>query len=158
MKTLSFTIYGRPQQKGSMNSYVPLDKNGQPYRRPNGGVMVQTVDGNKLSKSWMSQVRSAAGEHMNGGELVSGPVALSIVFFFARPKSHFGSGKNATVVKPSAPAWHTQTPDVDKLVRCLVDGLSGVVFGDDKQVFQVTATKQWTEKSERAEVVVSSIQ
>jgi len=154
---IRLTVFGRPEQRGSKTPWLPRHKDGSLVMK-NGRPVIATMDANKKSKAWMSQVRSAAGSEMLGTNLVTGPISLSIAFYFARPKSHFGSGKNASVLKLSAPAWHTQTPDVDKLVRCLTDSLSGIVFADDRQVCHVTASKHWTEQSERAEVVVSSIE
>ena len=38
-------------------------------------------------------------------------------FRFVRPKSHYGTGRNAKKLKPSAPPHHTQKPDATKLLR-----------------------------------------
>lgn len=150
---LTFTIIGRPQQRGSKTPWLPRHKDGSLVMR-NGRPVVATMDSNKKSKDWMAQVRQAAAEAFSG-ELLRGPVTLKVMFFFARPKAHFGSGKNATVVKSSAPMYHTQTPDCDKLVRCLADSLKGVVLADDKQICSITASKEWTTQQERAVVSIA---
>ena len=66
-----------------------------------------------------------------------------MVFRFRRPKSHFKSGKNFNVMKDTSPLCHTQKPDLTKLVRCLEDALSGVVWNDDCQVIETNACKEW---------------
>jgi Holliday junction resolvase RusA-like endonuclease len=70
-----------------------------------------------------------------------GPVTLRAVFIFPRPKTHFGTGRNAERVKESAPGWKTTAPDLDKLVRALGDALTGVVFRDDAQIVDIAVTK-----------------
>jgi crossover junction endodeoxyribonuclease RusA len=57
-----------------------------------------------------------------------GPVRLSLVFWFHRPKGHYGTGRNAGVLKTSAPDWHSSSPDVDKLVRAVGDALTTKPF------------------------------
>lgn len=156
METISLTIYGKPQQRGSKTPWIPRRKDGSMVTK-NGRPVIATMDSNKNSKAWMSQIRDAAGTAMQGRDLLSGPLYLSVTFHFARPQSHFGSGRNADQLKPSAPIHHTQTPDCDKLVRCLADAMTGVVFKDDKQVCHVLARKLWTKSQERAEVLLMSV-
>lgn len=62
------------------------------------------------------------------------PVHIDAGFYFPRPKSHYGTGKNADKIKPSAPIFHVTKPDGDKLFRALGDALKGVLYNDDSQV------------------------
>ena len=71
---------------------------------------------------------------------MSGPVSMEIVFHFARPKSHFGK-----VLKASAPDHHVKRPDVDNLIKTVLDGMNGIAWIDDAQVVYVKASKVWTE-------------
>lgn len=158
--TISFRVIGRPQQRGSKNSFVPLNrKTGQPFRRANGGVVVSTVDSNKKSKDWMQQVRSAAAEVFHG-ELLTGPIKLCARFHFKRPAAHLGSGRNAGLIKESAPHYHTQTPDLSKLLRALEDGITGVIWNDDRQVCRYTEDtgKYWTTGSEMTEITIEQLE
>lgn len=156
---ISFTIYGRPEQRGSKTAFVARGKGGKIILKDNGAPVICMSDSNKRSKDWMTQVRQAAGEVMAGRDLLQGPISLSVVFYFARTKSHFGSGKNASIVKAAAPVRHTQTPDLAKLVRCLEDGLSKVVWLDDRQVCCYgDIRKEWTTAQERAEVLIQEIE
>ncbi len=145
---ITFTVIGRPQQRGSKTA-VP--------RRGGGFVTVGGMpvlkDANKHSKAWMDSVKLAAHQAY-AGELLAGPIVLSVEFYFRRPQSHYGSGRNYGQVKESAPLWHTQTPDLDKLVRCLGDALTGVIWLDDKQVFETHSKRLWTTTTERAEVTI----
>ena len=63
-----------------------------------------------------------------------------------RLKGHYGTGKNAGTLKPSAPLFHTSKPDLDKLVRCIKDALTGIAWKDDAQVSLVCATKVYDEQ------------
>ncbi len=44
-------------------------------------------------------------------------------------------------MKRGTPSFVTVKPDLDKLVRAIMDSLSSVVWRDDAQVAQVRATK-----------------
>ena len=62
------------------------------------------------------------------------PIMLEATFRFPRPKSHFGTGKNADRLKVTAPRWHVVKPDVDNLLKLVKDALKGVAWHDDSQV------------------------
>ena len=82
------------------------------------------------------------------------PVCVDITFFFARPKHHYGTGKNADKLKPSAPEHCTSCAngDLDKLVRGLLDPLTvrcgGNVLRDDSQVVRLRCSKQYASAEE----------
>lgn len=155
---LKFTVIGRPRQRGSKVPFVARRKDGSIVMKDNGAPVIAVTDSSKHSKEWMSQVRDSAHEAMAQHELMRGPIRLSIAFYFARPKGHFRTGKNAASLKDSAPQFHTQTPDLAKLVRCLEDALKGVVWGDDNQVCQYGEIfKDWTLSAERAEVMIETL-
>jgi Holliday junction resolvase RusA-like endonuclease len=73
------------------------------------------------------------------------PVEVSIVASFPRPKKDYGSGRNANVLKPSAPSTpHAKTPDSDKIARLLLDALTiAKVIADDGQVAVLNVEKRW---------------
>jgi len=76
-------------------------------------------------------------------ECFDGPVFVFINFQFARPKSHFGTGKNSDNMKYSSPILHTQKPDLDNCIKFVLDCLNGHAFKDDKQIVYIHATKDW---------------
>jgi len=73
---------------------------------------------------------------------LEGPVRLCAVFYFERPKSHFGK-----TIKASAPVYHTQRPDVDNLVKTILDGLNGTAWHDDAQVVEIECRKEWANEA-----------
>lgn len=143
---ITFIVLGRPQQRGS--------KRALPIGGKSGGRII-LVDDNKRSVPWMACVRATAF-NAYVGDLLDGPLCLTARFFFARPQSHYG----AKGVKASAPRYHAQTPDLSKLLRALEDGLSGIVWRDDRLVTQygVTTGKYWTTEQERCEVVIERLE
>ncbi len=110
---------------------------------------------NKATLPWRNAVNGVATDAMNGRVPVVGAHALDAAFYFPRPKSHFGTGRNASVLKASAPRFCATKPDTDKLVRAIGDGVTGVIVRDDNQFVVVRAVKLYG--SPRAEIIVSSL-
>lgn len=79
-----------------------------------------------------------------GSKKFEGPIWGHFAFFFPRPRSHYGTGRNAERLKESAPIVHSGPPDLDKLVRAACDALtmSGVIE-DDRKFVEILATKKY---------------
>jgi Holliday junction resolvase RusA-like endonuclease len=142
---ISFTVYGTPAPAGSKKGF---------YNRKAGRVII--TDDSKRSRPWKAQISDAAAEAMDGAPLLDGALALSLTFVVARPKGHFGSGRNAGMVKGSAPRFPTVKPDLLKLARAVEDALSGIVYRDDAQIVAETLEKEYGEPA-RVEVRVRRI-
>lgn len=158
MREIRFTVLGRGQQRGSKQASL-IPKRGGGFVTKNGRPIVACRDMNPKSKDWMQEVKAVAFEAMQSQSLILGPVELSATFYFLRPKSHFGTGRNAGEIKASAPVEHAQSPDLAKLLRSLEDALTGVVWRDDRQVFRYgpDTQRRWCEDYERTEVVIREI-
>ncbi|MCP4709865.1 MAG: RusA family crossover junction endodeoxyribonuclease [Planctomycetes bacterium] len=74
---------------------------------------------------------------------LEGPLSLSIVFNFARPKSHYRTGKYAGELKSNAPVYHTCTPDLDNLLKFVGDAFNGVFWKDDSAIARVSTIKKY---------------
>ena len=61
------------------------------------------------------------------------------------PKAYYRSGKYSKLLKKDAPVFHTKKPDIDNLCKFLFDCCNGVVFNDDSQIFQLSASKTYAE-------------
>lgn len=144
VETLRFTVPGRPQSKGS--------KTARPVRQTDGTTRWVVTERNPNIKSWEAQIRHAASYYAHG-PLVRHAVAVELNFIFARPRSHYGTGRNALRLKPSAPQEMTTTPDVDKLARAVLDALTGILWADDSQVTALGVRKVYGEP-ERLEIAV----
>jgi len=133
MKRVIFDVYGTPEPQGSL-SHIP----------GNGRGPCRIVHPRKLTY-WRQIVTATAIEQYQGDPLF-GPVALVLDFRFARPMSHYRTGAKAGELKTSAPTEHTGTPDLDKLVRAIGDGLDEAgVYVDDRVVSSITASKRFVE-------------
>jgi Holliday junction resolvase RusA-like endonuclease len=86
-----------------------------------------------------------------------GPLHVGVTFSMPRPKGHYGSGRNADKVKASAPPYPVGRPDLDNLVKAVLDALRGIAWGDDTQVVSLRARKTWAEPSPGAVIVVREV-
>jgi len=142
MRRLCFEVLGHALPAGS--------------KRHIGGGRV--IDANPDSAGWKHEVALAARAAMmreNGDEpvLLEGALGLALEFYRPRPAGHFGSGRNAGALKPSAPAFPTTRPDASKLTRGVEDAMTGTVWRDDAQVVEQLVTKRYGEP-ERVRVTV----
>lgn len=100
----------------------------------------------KLLPAWRSLVSVMAKQAMGGNAPTLSPVSVTATFAFPRPKSHFGTGSKAMVLRSDAPHKKAGKPDLDKLQRAIFDAMTGIVFKDDCQVWSVGAVKIYSDK------------
>jgi Holliday junction resolvase RusA-like endonuclease len=133
MKTIEFFVRGIPAPAGSKRGFAI-------FKGPKGGKKeftgkVAMVDAaGQRGKEWRVDVKNEARRVFTTMPLLTGPLKVSLHFAFARPKCHYGSGKNAQTLKPGAPLRHVTKPDVLKLARAVEDALTGIVWVDDSQI------------------------
>lgn len=65
---------------------------------------------------------------------------ISIVFVFAIPKSYTQKRREAIL---EGREQYTKKPDIDNLIKSILDGLNGTAYADDKQITGVTAFKRY---------------
>jgi Holliday junction resolvase RusA-like endonuclease len=166
--TIHFVCEGKPQPRGSKNPVVPMygentPQAGEYVRRHRAGCpgksidryvdckcppWINVVDDNPLSDGWMQALGYRAREAYRGPAL-EGALELVCVFYVPRPKSHFGTGRNAKILKDSAPAYPTSRNlgDWDKLARAVGDALTQAkVIADDKLVVTPMPLKRWGDR------------
>lgn len=86
------------------------------------------------------------------------PVAVELTFTFRRPDSHFGSGRNAAVLKPTAPREHIGLPDIDKAERAVFDAFTAAgVWADDKQAVRVVKARVYARTPNRDALEVPGV-
>lgn len=122
LRVLRFMVPGTPVPQGSKSAFVVK-----------GRAIIAESNRAKL-KPYRATVAEAASAAMNGGELWSGPIRLTLVLTFPRPKAHYRKGSLAGLLRPLAPFWVTTRPDASKVVRAIEDALTGIVYRDDSQV------------------------
>lgn len=146
MKPIEFTIYGEARPAGSKQSFPVLGVGGEPIRSDTGRIITRVKHDNPKTSDWMTHVANTAGNRMAGNPLLDGPLKLTLVFCRTRPKSHFGTGRNAGKLKESAPRLPVTRPDTVKLTRAVEDALTGVVWRDDSQVTTHVLLKRYRER------------
>jgi crossover junction endodeoxyribonuclease RusA len=122
---IEYQIEGTPRPQGSK-------------RHVGGGIMVES---SKHVKNWRAFAKLKATIAMQGHERIDKPnaVRLVIAFGFDRPQKH----STSKGLRANAPIYHTSAPDTDKLLRALLDSMTGVVFEDDSQVAIIEVRKYY---------------
>ena len=112
----SFFVKGRPVPQGSMK-----------FIRP--GVMIHSRS--QELALWRADI--ARNAELFGFKPIASAVKVELDFVMNRPKS-------AKRVFPSV------KPDLDKLIRAVLDGLTGVAYEDDSQVILIQSSKTYGDK------------
>jgi Holliday junction resolvase RusA-like endonuclease len=94
--------------------------------------------------AWRDRIAAAVREVRGADALpLTGPVAVALAFDLARPRGHYGTGRNADTLRASAPVAPTRAPDIDKLTRAVLDALTGPLYVDDGQVVALVIAKHY---------------
>ena len=97
----------------------------------------------KLLPAWRNLISILAKQEMAEMPPLDEALEVAITFIFPRPKNHFGTGKKADEPKDSAPTYKISRPDVDKLIRAVLDAGTGIIWVDDSNVVSVQADKRY---------------
>jgi len=102
------------------------------------------VESSKAVGPWREAVRAETQRVITVP--LAGPVRVTVMFYLPRPKGHWRTGRNAHLLRDAAPALPCGTPDLDKLVRAVLDGLTaGGAWKDDGQVATLAAGKYYAD-------------
>jgi crossover junction endodeoxyribonuclease RusA len=121
-RTVHVFVPGKPAPQGSK-------------RHVGRGILVES---SKELAPWRQQVAMFAHNAMGGQQLLTGAVAVRLEFVLPRPVS--------TPKRRTPPA--VRRPDLDKLVRAILDAITSVIIADDSQVVELHATKRLAEIGE----------
>jgi len=131
---IRFEIVGLPIAQGSMRAFG-LKK---------GGYAMVATNAKKL-KPWRLEMKETAAAALAGAAPVASAVTLELGFRFPRPGGHFGKRG----IRPSAPQAMFRRPDLDKLIRAVLDALKDAgAFRDDAQVDVIKARKRYCSDGE----------
>lgn len=146
---VSFWVSGVPATKGSARAFGAVDK-------ATGRVRAWTRnDASEKARPWSAAVSAAAQLAMGERAPLDEPLRVSLSFRLARPKKHYRAGGQ---LRADAPAFASSTPDVDKLARCLLDALIGIVVRDDARIAVLVAEKRYSDDGRLgAEIVVEPL-
>lgn len=117
-RSFAVVVYGNPAPKGSKRAFV---------NKRSGRVSL--VESSKREKPWRQDVMEAALHARGGASALDGPLRMRLVFTVPKPKS----------APKSRRTWPDRKPDVDKLLRSVLDALvSAGVIADDARVVDMT--------------------
>lgn len=143
MTDLTFNVNGTPGAQGSKT-------------HKGNGVMVES---SKKVKPWRTDVKTAAETAIAAVEAFdpwtpyAGPVHVTVLFRFPRPKSHYRTGRNAHLLRDNAPAHPVgrNLGDIDKLARSTFDALTAAgVIADDSLIVATALDKHWCDDGQPA--------
>lgn len=92
----------------------------------------------RTSAKWKKVVAQHAKIIMKGRKPFDGPISVDINFRFNAPKK-FKKAERERMEKEMV--LHTSKPDIDNLVKAVFDGMNGICFVDDTQVYRVSSIK-----------------
>ena len=134
MRTYSLTIKGTPEPKGRprfMNGHAVTPEKTRRYER-----MVRAL--------WLS-------EHK---ECLFGDVAVRLEFYMPIPTSWSKRKQGQARAGAIRPAVR---PDIDNLVKAVLDGLNETAYTDDKQIISLMAEKYYSDEP-RTEVLIMEVE
>lgn len=151
VRVIDFWVPGYNVPQGSKQGFYN-PKTERVVMRENAGMRHST----RRHEVWMAALAATREQGLwdvNGGLTLdggptpwSGPVAVRLWFYRLRGKGHYGTGRNERELKPSAPAYPTTSPDIDKLTRLVLDSLTSVVYVDDAQVVRLGVEDLWADR------------
>lgn len=122
---IEIIVRGKPAPQGSK-------------RHVGNGRMIEV---SKAVGPWREAIRAETQRLMDGFSSVC-PVKVVVWFMLPRPKGHYRTGRNSHLLRDGAPGRPAGTPDLDKLCRAVLDGLTmGGAWKDDGQVVTLIAAK-----------------
>jgi len=129
---ISFFVAGEPAPKGSTRSFYT------------GGKVI-TTNANRRTKDWEMRIATEAQACAAGTGRAHTDKAVRIVarFVLIRPKS-----------LPKKVVHDIKKPDLDKLIRAVLDGITGILVRDDSQLVDIRATKQYAQANEQHGVLI----
>jgi Holliday junction resolvase RusA-like endonuclease len=139
--TLTFTVPGVAQTKGSTRAFIPK-----------GWTRAIITNDNPKAKGWQQLIAEHATQALAHSRLQpfpDCPIVLDVWFYFPRPQK-FLTKKYAAVDVP-----HTTKVDADKALRVVADALSGVVYPDDSRIVDAYVHKRYCGAGELPRAVIT---
>ena len=131
MTAICFTVPGKPQGKARARTYYNAKKKAMSSTTPDKTVLYE----NFIATRYME----AAGEQrFSDGAYIKARIQA----FYEIPKSSSKVKKTAMLSGELLP---TKKPDIDNIVKAVLDALNEVAYRDDTQVVELQVRKQYSE-------------
>lgn len=126
---------------------------GQPRVKATSRGKFASVYDPGTANEWKQSVSEAFKPYH--GHSYNQPLQVEIQLFMPRPKAHFGAKGD---VKPLAPQFHTQKPDLDNAAKAILDAMTDFQFWkDDSMVYRLEVSKDWTDGKPGARITINPI-
>lgn len=129
---------------------VPAVPIAQPRPRAtavNGRARMYEAKAGHAVHAFKASVRLAAQQAYDGPPF-DGPLFARLEFIFPRPKNMIWK------TRPMPRGMHAKKPDVDNLVKSVLDALNGTLFADDSQIVECHIAKHIASGDEQPHVKV----
>ena len=136
MISIIFTVYGEPVPKG------------RPRFSTRGKFPVAYTP--EKTKTYETEVAMMAKAAMGASEVLDGALEAFIYVTFPVPPSY---SKKRTEACLSDVEKHTKRPDLDNVIKSVIDGMDKIVFFNDSQITSIHSTKVYGEVA-KVEVMV----
>ena len=139
---IRLTVYGTAKPQGSKSGFV---------NKATGRAAIREGSSPKANvawKAWRDAVAEGARhwQREHNAPLLDEAIEVSVRFFLAKPKS-----------APRWMVWASKSDDIDKLVRAILDSLTGIVLVNDSRVVRLFAEKLYTLDAPRAEITITPL-
>lgn len=135
---MQFIVNGRPQGK----------------KRPRFSRISHTVYTPRETISYENQIamafKAGGGRCIPEGQCV----AVSVTAFFPVPKSYSKGRRKACIDGAIRP---DKKPDIDNVLKVVLDALNGLAYDDDKQVIEAICRKYYTDGEGYLWVAIKSV-
>ena len=113
------------------------------------GKGVRTIDPPK-SRAYKELVKLVAWQN-KPSEPIQEPIKLAVDVYIVPPKKYHTKPKQALIA--SGELRPTTKPDIENLLKGIMDGMTGIIYRDDSLVVELVARKFY-DMTPRAEVIV----
>lgn len=134
-----------------MNDEIRFRIEGTPkaWRRPRFNRTTGAIFTASQDQTWRDSIWGQAMPFAPKVNCLDWPVRLDLVFYFPIPKSLSAKKRSALQGQP-----HCGRPDLDNLLKAVVDALTGPFWFDDKQIYEMHIGKLYSTISGRPGVAV----
>ena len=84
---------------------------------------------------------------------IENPIAVRVMFYMPIPKATSNKARERMAAGLEVPA---KKPDIDNLLKAVLDALNGKAYHDDKQIVEISAKKLYSNEP-RTEVFISEL-
>jgi Holliday junction resolvase RusA-like endonuclease len=128
----------------------PVGK-GRPRATSRGGFVRMYTDAKTLG--FEAAVADEASTSMRGFEVFETPMQMQLSAYYPIPKSWSKKKRQMAI---DGEIYPNVKPDLDNVLKAVLDALNGVVYVDDSQVINLVATKRYS-TDPRVEVYVHEV-